>query len=138
MHLRFLKIAYIRQSSVSIVKNNVCNNRKRNHKNFENHEKAWILCYLKYKLHLPQINLVVPSIHLTLVCKRLTRNKNNSDNNAKQWTTGAWKVVQKQVHFPSGFEKLLTVVETSKNWEVKVSTPIIILTAVCIFYFFDA
>ena len=81
---------------------------------------------------------MVPSIHLTLVCERLTRNKNNSDNNAKQWTTGAWKVVQKQVHFPSGFEKLLTVVETSKNWEIKVITPKIILTTVCIFYFFEA
>ena len=84
IHLKFLKIVYIRQRSVPIVKNIVCNKRERNHKNFENHEKAGILYYFKYKLHLPQSNLVVPSIHLTLVCERLTRNKNNSDNNAKQ------------------------------------------------------
>ena len=39
-------------------------------------------------------------MHLTLVCERLTRNKNDSDNNAKQWKTEAWKAMQKQVHFP--------------------------------------
>ena len=79
------------------------------------------------------------TIHLTLVCERLTRNKNNSDNNnTKQWTAGAWEVVQKQWHFPRGFIKLLTVVETSKNWEIKVITPKILLTTVCFFYFFKA
>ena len=40
IHLKFLKIAYIIQASVKIVENNVCNNRKRNQKKFENHEKA--------------------------------------------------------------------------------------------------